>query len=81
MTGCPNGCARPYMAEIGLVGKSYGKYNMYLGGDKFGRRLNTLHKESLDEENILKELDGMFAKFKQERGSEESFGDWTLNIL
>ena len=77
MTGCPNGCARPYMAEIGLVGKSYGKYNMYLGGDKFGRRLNKIYKENLNEENILKELDGMFLKFKQDRISGESFGDWT----
>jgi sulfite reductase (NADPH) hemoprotein beta-component len=81
MTGCPNGCARPYTAEIGLVGKSYGKYNMYLGGDKLGRRLNSLYKESLDEENILKELDGMFLKFKKERKRDASFGDWTLNLL
>ena len=80
MTGCPNGCARPYMAEIGLVGKSYGKYNLYLGGDPFGRRLNKLYKENLDETAILSELDNLLSKFKQEKKSDESFGDFTLRI-
>ncbi|MDA9817930.1 NADPH-dependent assimilatory sulfite reductase hemoprotein subunit [Flavobacteriaceae bacterium] len=80
MTGCPNGCARPYMAEIGLVGKSYGKYNLYLGGDPSGRRLNKLYKENLDEKAILNELDELLSKFKQERKLDESFGDFTLRI-
>src|SRR6185295_6811224 len=57
MTGCPNGCARPYVAEIGLVGTAYGRYNLHLGGDRTGQRLNKLYKENLDEAAILTELD------------------------
>lgn len=77
MTGCPNGCARPYAAEIGLVGTAPGKYNLHLGGDNVGERLNTLYKESLDEKQILSELDELFASFKKERAGTESFGDYT----
>jgi sulfite reductase (NADPH) hemoprotein beta-component len=77
MTGCPNGCARPYAAEIGLVGISPGKYNLHIGGDNGGQRLNKLYKESLDEEKILAELDGLFASFVEQRGPNESFGDYT----
>ena len=77
MTGCPNGCARPYAAEIGLVGTAPGKYNLHLGGDNVGERLNTLYKESLDEKQILSELDELFAAFKNERTGTESFGDYT----
>ncbi len=77
LTGCPNGCARPYAAEIGLVGTAVGKYNLHLGGDNIGQRLNKLYKESLDEAQILSELDGLFASFKKERHAKESFGDYT----
>ncbi|MEO5892345.1 MAG: NADPH-dependent assimilatory sulfite reductase hemoprotein subunit [Ferruginibacter sp.] len=77
MTGCPNGCARPYAAEIGLVGTATGRYNLHLGGDNGGERLNRLFKESLDEAQILSELDQLFASFKEERISTESFGDYT----
>ncbi len=78
MTGCPNGCARPYAAEIGFVGTAPGKYNLHIGGDNEGERLNTLYKESLDEDDILKELDNLFGTFKTERNLEESFGDFSF---
>jgi sulfite reductase (NADPH) hemoprotein beta-component len=77
MTGCPNGCARPYAAEVGLVGTATGKYNLHIGGDNTGERLNKLYKESLDEAQILTELDVLFGTFKKERIAKESFGDYT----
>lgn len=78
MTGCPNGCARPYIAEIGLVGTAYGKYNMHLGGDHCGTRLNSIYRENLEEEEILLELDGLFFLFKTERNKQEGFGDFVI---
>lgn len=81
MTGCPNGCARPYMAEIGLIGKSYGIYNLYFGGSAVGERLNRIYKESLDEKQILSELDDIFSKFSKDRKLDESFGDFSNRIL
>jgi len=78
MTGCPNGCARSYAAEIGFVGTAMGRYNLQLGGDHYGERLNKIYKESLDESSILTELDGLFASFKQEKGIKETFGDFAL---
>ncbi len=78
MTGCPNGCARSYIAEIGFVGTAVGKYNLHLGGDNLGYRLNKIYKESLEEPQILAELDGLFASFKNERNVNESFGDFTI---
>ncbi len=77
MTGCPNGCARPYAAEIGLIGTAYGQYNLYLGGDKTGIRLNALYKENIGEVAILNELDNLFGIYKQERRKHEGFGDFT----
>ncbi len=76
MTGCPNGCARPYLAEIGLVGRAPGKYNLYLGAKYDGTRLNTLYKESLKHEDILKELSGLFRRYAQERNLGEQLGDF-----
>jgi sulfite reductase (NADPH) hemoprotein beta-component len=78
MTGCPNGCARPYATEIGLVGTAPGRYNLHIGGDNEGQRLNQLFKESLDESQILTELDSLFASFKAKRNSKESFGDYAF---
>jgi sulfite reductase (NADPH) hemoprotein beta-component len=77
MTGCPNGCARSYIAEIGFVGTALGRYNLHIGGDRQGLRLNTLYKESLDEEAILLELDGMLGNFAGERMGGETFGDYS----
>lgn len=76
MTGCPNGCARPYMAEIGFTGIAPGKYNLYLGGDREGLRLNSLYKESLDETGILTVLDDLFKQFSAQRLPGETFGDF-----
>jgi sulfite reductase (NADPH) hemoprotein beta-component len=81
MTGCPNGCARPYVAEIGLVGTAYGHYNLHLGGDRQGERLNKLYKRELNEAAILLELDGWFGRFRSERKREESFGDFALREI
>lgn len=78
MTGCPNGCGRPYVAEIGFVGTAAGHYNLYLGGDHEGLRLNRIYKENLDEAAILRELDLLFWLFKKERATGEKFGDFAL---
>ena len=77
MTGCPNGCGRPYAAEIGFVGTAPGRYNLHIGGDNEGERLNTLYKESQDEAGLLAELDILFAAFKKERKDNENFGDFS----
>ena len=77
MTGCPNGCGRSSVSEIGFIGTSLGKYNMNIGGDHEGYRLNSLYKESLNETEILSELDELFADFKKDRKNKESFGDFT----
>ena len=78
MTGCPNGCARPYIAEIGFVGKAPGTYNMYLGASHAGDRLSKLFKENLNEEQILAYLNPMFADFAKTKKNGEKFGDWCI---
>lgn len=78
MTGCPNGCARPYVAEIGFIGTSYGKYNLHIGGDRQGVRLNKLFKENLDEASILVELDKLFLSYTETRLTSETFGDFAF---
>ena len=78
MTGCPNGCARSYIAEIGFIGTALGKYNLLLGGDHAGMRLNKIYKESLDETAILQELDLLLGLFAGERKAKESFGDFAI---
>ena len=76
LSGCPNGCSRPYVAEIALVGKAPGRYNLMLGGDVRGQRLNTLHRENIDEAEILAALDAVFDRFATEREPGEAFGDF-----
>jgi sulfite reductase (NADPH) hemoprotein beta-component len=76
MSGCPNGCSRPFAAEIAFVGTALGHYNLHIGGDRYGLRLNKLYKESLNESQILSELDGMFNEFRQSRKEGETFGDF-----
>ncbi|WP_297100779.1 assimilatory sulfite reductase (NADPH) hemoprotein subunit [uncultured Draconibacterium sp.] len=78
MTGCPNGCGRPYLAEIGLIGKSPGYYNLYLGGSFNGARLNTLYKQTINEEEILNELRPIIADFAANREAGEHFGDFVI---
>ncbi len=78
MTGCPNGCARPYLAEIGLVGKGPGRYNLYLGGAFDGSRLNKLYREDLDHAGIVAALDPLFAAYADERRADEHFSAFVI---
>lgn len=78
MTGCPNGCARPWLAEVAFVGKAYGAYNMYLGGGYHGQRLNKLYRSSIQEEEILEIMKPMLKRYAMERKQEEHFGDWVI---
>ena len=77
ITGCPNGCARPYLAEVALVGKAPGRYNLHLGGDGRGQRLNVLYRENVDETTILAALEQAFARYAAERQPGERFGDFS----
>jgi sulfite reductase (NADPH) hemoprotein beta-component len=83
ITGCPNGCARPYLAEIALIGKAPGRYNLYFGGDGRGQRLNALHLENVDETAIVAALDAAFARYAGERHEGERFGDfaWRAGLV
>lgn len=81
MTGCPNGCARPYMSEIGFVGKGPGRYQMYLGGNEACTRLNKLHKDLIKDPEIIPELRGLFTRYAAERVGSERFGDWVERVL
>jgi len=78
MTGCPNGCARPYLAEIAFVGKSPGHYNVYLGGGFAGERLNKLFRSALTESEILAELAPVLRRYAAEREPGERFGDFAI---
>jgi sulfite reductase (NADPH) hemoprotein beta-component len=78
MTGCPNGCARPYLAEIGLVGKGPGRYNLYLGAAADGSRLSKLYAEDLNHDGIIAALDPLFAAYAKERGGGEPFGEFVI---
>jgi sulfite reductase (NADPH) hemoprotein beta-component len=80
MTGCPNGCARPWLAEIAFVGKAYGAYNMYLGGGYHGQRLNKLYRSSIKEEEILAAVKPLFKRYALEREEGERFGDFCIRI-
>ncbi|MBF0737053.1 NADPH-dependent assimilatory sulfite reductase hemoprotein subunit [Staphylococcus arlettae] len=78
MTGCPNGCARPALAEIAFIGKAPGKYNLYLGGGFTGDRLNKLFKENIGEDEILETLKPIFIHYGKEREEGERFGDFVI---
>ncbi len=78
VTGCPNGCGRPFLGEIGLVGRSLGKYNLYLGASFTGDRLNTLYKEMLSEAQILAELSELIGNYAESRTTDERFGDFII---
>lgn len=77
-TGCPNGCGRPYLGEIGLVGKVPGKYNLYLGAGFDGERLNKLYRNSITHEQIIDELKPILLHYAKEREEGERFGDFTI---
>lgn len=78
MTGCPNGCARPALGEIAFIGKSVGKYNMYLGAAFDGSRLNKIYRENIGEEEILSELRVLLSRYAKEREDGEHFGDFVI---
>jgi sulfite reductase (NADPH) hemoprotein beta-component len=80
VTGCPNGCGRAMLAEIGLVGKGPGKYNMHLGGNVAGTRIPKMYKENLSEEDILQEIDSLVARWVAERNLAEAFGDFVIRV-
>jgi sulfite reductase (NADPH) hemoprotein beta-component len=78
MTGCPNGCARPYVSEIGLVGRTPGVYNLYLGGAHEGIRLNKLHRRDVDGDAIVAALSSLFEAYAKSRERGERFGDYVI---
>jgi len=78
ISGCPNGCSRPYLGEIALVGKAPGRYNLMLGADHRGQRLNTLYRENITEADILAELEPLLAAYAGARRDGEGFGDFLL---
>ena len=80
-TGCPNGCARPYMAEIAFVGKAPGRYQVWLGGDVSGTRLNKVWKDVLKEADLETEFRPVFTRFAKERHAGERFGDWCQRVF
>ncbi|KAL4885155.1 hypothetical protein BJY04DRAFT_214495 [Aspergillus karnatakaensis] len=84
MTGCPNGCARPWLAEVAFVGKAYGAYNMYLGGGYHGQRLNKLYRSSIKEDEILDIMKGFLKRYALERNTDgeepERFGDFLIRV-
>jgi sulfite reductase (NADPH) hemoprotein beta-component len=80
-TGCPNGCARPYMAEIGFVGKAPGQYQLWLGGNANGMRLNQVFKDTIKEAELETELRPLLTRWKAERAAGERFGDFATRVL
>lgn len=78
MTGCPNGCARPYIAEIALTGRAPGKYNLYLGAGFHGQRLNKMYLENVGENKILEALDTTLGAYAKDRTEGEHFGDFVI---
>ena len=78
MTGCPNGCGRPYVAELGFIGTGPEQYNFMLGGDRYGERLNKLYKEKQTESQILEEVDHLLGKYVKEKLENETFGDFAF---
>jgi sulfite reductase (ferredoxin) len=80
MTGCPNGCARPYEREIGVVGRGGTKYTLYIGGDSMGRRLNVELQDSVPFEQLAPKLKAILTAFKAERRGKELFGDYCERV-
>ncbi|MBD3586895.1 assimilatory sulfite reductase (NADPH) hemoprotein subunit [Salinimonas sp. HHU 13199] len=78
ITGCPNGCGRAMLAEIGLVGKGPGKYNLHLGGNREGTRIPRMYRENIGEDEIFAEIDTLVTQWSEERQANESFGDFVI---
>lgn len=81
MTGCPNGCARPFMAEVAFVGKAPNKYQLYLGGNEASTRLNRLYKDSVKGDDLINELRALLTRYLAERQNGERFGDFSARVL
>ncbi|MFG0291169.1 MAG: NADPH-dependent assimilatory sulfite reductase hemoprotein subunit [Rhodopirellula sp. JB044] len=80
MTGCPNGCARPYNADLALVGRAVGKYTLFTGGGWLGNRMAEIYKDAVKDDEVVDEMIGLFAAFKANREGEESFGDFCSRV-
>jgi len=78
VTGCPNGCGRAMLAEIGLVGKAPGRYNLHLGGNRIGTRIPRMYRENITEDEILASIDELVGRWAKEREADEGFGDFTI---
>jgi sulfite reductase (NADPH) hemoprotein beta-component len=78
VTGCPNGCGRAMLAEVGLVGKAPGRYNLHLGGNLNGTRIPKMYKENITDRQILSEIDELVGRWATERQENEGFGDFTI---
>ncbi|ARJ42597.1 sulfite reductase subunit beta [Pantoea alhagi] len=78
VTGCPNGCGRAMLAELGLVGKAPGRYNLHLGGNRSGTRIPRMYRENITEDEILAHIDELVGRWAQERTPGEGFGDFTI---
>lgn len=80
VTGCPNGCGRAMLAEIGLVGKAPNRYNLHLGGNRSGTRVPKMYKENITDKQILQEIDELVARWSKEREENEAFGDFVIRV-
>jgi len=78
VTGCPNGCGRAMLAEVGLVGKGPNKYNLHLGGNREGTRIPKMYKENILDTEIMQILDELIGQWAQQRENGESFGDFVI---
>ncbi len=80
MTGCPNGCARPAVAEVGIVGRTKSTYDVYVGGGPRGDRLATLYREKVPFDEIAVVLGPLFDRWESEGDEDESFGDFVTRV-
>ena len=78
VTGCPNGCGRAMLAEIGLVGKAPGRYNLHIGGNRIGTRIPRMYRENINESEILASIDELVGRWAKERDHDEGFGDFVI---
>ncbi len=78
LSGCPNGCSRPYLGEIALIGRALGRYDLRLGADFIGERLNIVYRENIAEPEILSALDALFGAYAKDREADEKFGDFLV---
>lgn len=78
VTGCPNGCGRALLAEIGLVGKAMNRYNLHLGGNRAGTRIPRMYRENISDAEILTIIDELVGRWAKEREADEGFGDYVI---